>query len=926
MEKCRFLIILLTLSIIFFASETTISFSENQDDAVRLLEEGESLYRSGNAAEALKKFETGLQICEKLHSKEGMCTFLYNLANLYCRLGNYKKALEYSEKAYIKNKEIGNEQYELWILMIAGMASEGIGNYQNALDYSEQALRSNRKTGDKNIEMNLFLNIGGIYYKLGDYAKAEEFTLKSLTLSKEIGDESNEGDCLNNLGNIYLTYGDYYNAIKYLQQAIELKQNIGEMNDVGESLTNIGSIYNRIGNHQKAIDYYMKASKIFYAKNNRKGIQATLNNVGNVYIKLGDYNSALECLKSSLKITQENGDLPGEGQVLSNIGLIYMKFREYDIANKHFQEALKISQKIHAHDLNITSLINMGRIYYGTNDNNKSMNCLKQALDLNNDINDYELKFKILIGMGLTSEKMKLDEKAIDYYIKAIDVLESVRGKLKIEDYKISFFQDRVDIYGVLVDLLLINNKYKDAWNYIERSKARTLLDIVGNRKIHFREKSSPEIIKKEVDIDNKISSLRSIMEKEKDTGRQKVFFNQIEDLQKEYEEVIEKVKISNPEYTSLRSVQITSLEEIQNLIEKDSLLIEYFIGKEKSYLFIIDKSNLIVIKISQNEEQLGEKISALQERIITQSPCDVQIKSLSEVLLPSEARVAMKGKKRLIIIPHSLLHHLSFSMLVDENGDYLVKNYQILTEPSASVWKLCLDKKRNKNEAIAAYALGDLQVVFQDEYKEDDIRKKKQSGDLAVRGTIVMSPDLVRVGLPPLPASKEEVDSIGALYPGGTILVGKEMTSEKVRDTIKGKSIVHFATHGVLDPLHPLFSGLVLSDKILTTTDIFSLDMDANLVVLSACNTAGGKLYSGDDIIGLSRAFMYIGSPVIVASLWRVSDVSTAELMKNFYQELKTGKSEGQAMREAQLKTMENYSHPYYWAPFVVIGESRKK
>ncbi|MCL5773529.1 MAG: CHAT domain-containing protein [Firmicutes bacterium] len=275
-----------------------------------------------------------------------------------------------------------------------------------------------------------------------------------------------------------------------------------------------------------------------------------------------------------------------------------------------------------------------------------------------------------------------------------------------------------------------------------------------------------------------------------------------------------------------------------------------------------------------------------------------------------------MKGKKKLIIVPHSVLHYLPFAMLVDSNGDYLVKNYQILTQPSASVYMLCLNKKKSKGEKLEAYAIGDIAVSFGE--------KKENKKEVSLRGTIVMSPELMREGLSPLPGTEDEVKEISKVYPDGKVLIGNKATIEQVKTSVGNGTLVHFATHGILDSRHPLFSGLVFYDGILTTSDIFSLNLKANMVVLSACNTAGGGISSGDEIVGISRAFMYAGTPTVVASLWSISDVSTVQLMKDFYRKLKQGESKAAALQEAQKYMMKSteYSHPYYWAPFILIGD----
>ncbi len=251
--------------------------------------------------------------------------------------------------------------------------------------------------------------------------------------------------------------------------------------------------------------------------------------------------------------------------------------------------------------------------------------------------------------------------------------------------------------------------------------------------------------------------------------------------------------------------------------------------------------------------------------------------------------------------------------MLVDSDGAWLVKRCEIITEPSASVWKFCLDKKGSQSSELAAYALGGVEANF-------DAMRSDTETDLDI-----LSPETTRGMMAPLPATEDEVNDIAALYPGGTVLIGDTMTSLQVKNTIKKKRRIHFATHGILDPGHPLFSGLLLYDGLLTVKDVFSLEFDADLVVLSACNTGVGELSGGDEIVGMSRAFMYAGAPTVVASLWSVSDESTAMLMKSFYGHMKEGESAGSALRHAQVELMEKYPHPFYWAPFILMGSPGK-
>lgn len=511
--------------------------------------------------------------------------------------------------------------------------------------------------------------------------------------------------------------------------------------------------------------------------------------------------------------------------------------------------------------------------------------------------------------MGLIYEKTGDDEHALEYLIKAADDLESLRSRLTVEEHKMSFMMNRMMIYESLIRLLLKQSRIQDAWSYAERAKARAFLDMMGNRRVHPKTGASSELAAKAEELDDAIMEQRALLENEESRKKRPEIYARLTELQKAYEENLERLKISNPEYASMRSVNVASLEETQGTLDKDSLILEYFIGSEKSTLFIIGQNNLDAVELNATSEAIRERVISLRNKISSKSLDAEHLEALSRILLPEKALDAINGKRRLIIIPHSSLHYLPFSLLKDSKGRQLVKNFDILISPSASVWRLCMARKKARDEKFLGLALGDTAVSFREGTKG------------AVRGTIALSPQLTREGLPPLPGTKKEVEEIGALFSRKQILIGADMRSDRVGKEIRGKDIVHFATHGLLDPRHPIFSGLVLSDRILTTAEIFDLDIDAGLVVLSACNTAGGELSGGDDIVGISRAFMYAGAPMVIASLWSVSDESTAALMQSFYRELKSGGDVAEALRRAELDTMRQYPDPYNWAPFILIG-----
>ncbi|MCL5773948.1 MAG: tetratricopeptide repeat protein [Firmicutes bacterium] len=909
----------------------------------------------GDYLKALDYHQKALKIFEELNDKSGAGKSLNNIGLVYESLGEYQKALDYYQQSLKIYNEIGNKLDVRSVLNNMGTINYSLGNYQQALDYFQQvikldedfedkngvgddllnigyiyfssgdyakaldyfqkALKIKEETGDKSGVESDFTSIGLVHYSLGDYRKSLDYHQKALNIALQIGNKSGAANCFTNIGVVYRSLGDYQKALYFYQNALKIFEDTGDKDGIGSALNNMGSVYYYLSDYEKALDYYQRALKIEEEIGNKKGIMVNLSALGVIYYSLGDDRKALDYQQKALKIAEETGNRNVTGDALNNIGLVYDHLGEHQKALDQYMRAFKIYEEIGDRSGMGSASDNIGLLYYLLGDYAKSLDYYQKALKIYEEIGDADGTCKSLSGVGLSYKGLKKADEAIDILSRAVKALEEIRGKLKVEEQKTSFMQNKLILYEELIELLLQKGRDEDAWEYTERAKARTFLDMLGNQKIDFKAGASLDIMNKEEELSQEITAAMSDIQKENNTENAEKLRLHLKELKKEYEDTLEKLKISNPEYASFKTVEVSSLKEIQKNLDAGTLLLEYFTGLKKSYLFIVDKSSIKVVEIPENENQLEEKISEVLKRVAGKAPLKEELTSLSNILI-KPAWESMKGKSKLIIIPHSSLHYLPFAMLVDSKGDYLIENFQILTQPSASVWLLCIKKPKEKGEKLAAYAIGDISISFGG--------KTKSQKAVSVRGTPVMSDEILRGGLPPLPGTKEEVEEIARIYAGGKIFVGKKATIEDVKKNAAKGTLVHFATHGILDSSYPLFSGLVFSDGILTTSDIFGLDLKANLVVLSACNTAGGRISNGDEIVGISRAFMYAGTPTVIATLWSIADVSTAELMQDFYKRLKQGKSKGAALQEAQKDMLKNseYSHPYYWAPFLLIGD----
>jgi CHAT domain-containing protein len=353
---------------------------------------------------------------------------------------------------------------------------------------------------------------------------------------------------------------------------------------------------------------------------------------------------------------------------------------------------------------------------------------------------------------------------------------------------------------------------------------------------------------------------------------------------------------MENPEYTSFISVNPLSLSEIQSLMDKDTVIIEYFLGKDNSYLWIIGRDNFNSVILNFTEKEITEQVKTCREMICedmtTKKITDNRWRIISQKLynmLLKDLEKYLKGKKIILIAPHRILYYLPFQILIDNTGRLFVEKYETGYLPSASVLKYCQDKNKFRKESLLAFELGNMKI-----------------GDLS-----------------PLPGTEDEIKAIIPYFHKNEIYAASHMTTDILYEKGDKFDILHFATHSILDSASPLFSSLVFSDRKLNVYEIFDLNLKSYLICLSACRTGLGEETNGDEFVGLSRAFIYAGTPSICSSLWDVSDVSTAKLMERFYYYLRHN-NKTEAMRLAQLDIIKAYPHPFFWAPFVLTGDWR--
>ncbi|MBP0022296.1 MAG: tetratricopeptide repeat protein [Cyanobacteria bacterium SBLK] len=943
-------------------------------------------YRSlGHYNKAIDYHEQSLAISRELSNRWGMARAFNNLGLVYEALGKYRKAIEYHEQSLAIARELGDPQGVGYSLGNLGGIYELLGEYSRAIEYYQQSLTIVREIGDRSGERKSLNNLGLVYEALGEYSKAIEYYQQSLTIAREIGDRSGEGKSLNNLGSVSSLLGEYSKAIEYHQQSLTIAREIGDRSGEGKSLNNLGFVYEALGEYAKAIDYHQQSLAIDREINNPSGEGKSLNNLGNVYRSLGEYKRAIDYFQQSLAIFQAIGSRVGESSALGNLGNISDLLGEYTNAIDYYQQSLAIFQKIGSRAGESSALGALGNVYHSLEEDRRAIDYYQQSLTLKREIGDRAGEGIVLGNLGIIYDSQGQYERAIAYHQRSliiaqkigdrsgegisrqnlalvkyqqgnfaealkdieasIAIAESIRTEVDNPDLRQSFFATVSNRYQLYIDILMQLHREnphrgynKQAFQASEKNRARTLTEILTEANLNIRQNVDPQLLQEEQHQIRELSNLeKRRLELTSSSYANEDLERLIRDrdaLLKQLSDLETRIRRENSAYADLKYPQPLTLAEIQrDILDDDTLLLEYALGSERSYLFVVGKNEFAVYKLPprQEIERAAEKYAiALQAE--DRNPL-AEGKAIAHMLLNPIAD-RLKGQ-RLAIVADGKLHRLPFGALPWGAGGAsgagiapLLANHEIVNFSSAS--SLAIQRKQTENRPPAAQKI----AVF-----ADPVFSKR---DPRLSGEVATSPDnslleLFRDGCQSfdrLPHTRTEAENILSLIPDNQEFLAMGFAADRATATraeLAQYQILHLSTHGCIQD-NPQLSGLALSlydkngkqkDGFLRLQDIYNLQLNADLVVLSACQTGIGEEVSGEGVVGLTRGFLYAGATRVTVSLWNVSDIATANLMSDYYQNMINEEMKpATALREAQLQMWREGEYPYKWAAFIMQGD----
>jgi CHAT domain-containing protein/tetratricopeptide (TPR) repeat protein len=728
-----------------------------------------------------------------------------------------------------------------------------------------------------------------------DYSKAIACYQQNLELARLSRDDPREGYALNNLGATYYAIGNYEKAISYQQQRLAQAESRADLLGKGQAFIGLGAAYGAIGNYKKAIEYYEQSLEVAHSLKSADLEASILRNLGLVYYAKKEYTRALEYQEQSLAIAKQQRDRRGEALALSNLGLVHYSLTDYAKAIDEQKQSLAIAKELRDRFVQGRALENLGIAYYAVKNYSQAIESYQQSLAIARELSDRHAEGRALSNLGDALYKAKQPAEAIKALFLAIEIWESLRSNLKNNDLNlISIFETQETSYSTLQEVLANQNQHKEALEIAERGRAQAFVRLLTNR---FSAQSAQATLKSS-ETQIKPINIQEIKQIAKEHNSTLVSYSIIkEDIEADGQRKVQDselyIWVTQPTgQIEFRRISLNGLAEEETLLKT-----------------LITKSRCFSPNCVRNKQRSKPATNPSRTLpIVEQRFLNSSLQELYQLLIePIADLLPLDPTSRIIFIPQESLFLVPFAALQDTAGNYLIEKHTILTAPSIQV--LSLTKKQ----------------------------QQLASGKGAV---VVGNPTMPSVGFngnqPPqklasLPHAEAEAIAIAQLL-NVEPLTGDKATKVAVLQQIERARIVHLATHGILDDVGgfgvPGVIALAPSkgdSGLLTASEIFNLRLNAELVVLSACNTGRGRI-TGDGVIGLSRSFIAAGVPSVVVSLWSVPDESTADLMAEFYRQMQLTPDIAQALRKAMLVTLVKHPNPVDWAAFTLIGEAEKR
>jgi len=809
---------------------------------------------------------------------------------------------------------LGDRAREAEVLSILGSSHRALLRPRDALGFYRQALALFRTHGDERRAIRTLQNLGALHQSLGEPETALSCFEEALALSRRLGDRAAEAGTLHLLGGVREALGDFEGALESDEQALGLWSSLGDRRHAAKTLLHLASVQQALGQIAPSLDTARRALASLSPEESPRDAAEALRLIGDAEARSGHPAQAFEHLQRALVIQRKENDRRGEGLTLNDLGWTYIVNGQWQQAHVALSLALVRFQELEDRPTEAAMLAHLGWTENELGRPQAAEEDCGRALPVLSALRD-PIEANALLCLGEARRRRGDLAGAREAVEAGIERIETLRSAAAGPAARTSFFAANQRFYETEIALLMAAGHAADALAVSEQARARGLLDLLAAAHADLRQGVDPALLRREEELRAQINAAdrrrRAGTATEADLRR---LLDQLDRAQAA-------IRRASPRYAALTQPRPLSLREIQRqVVDRDTLLLEYALGREKSFLWAVTLESLDSFELpprAEIEEAVRNAMALLTapDRTLARRPTETALAALSQTLLGPAA--GLLQSKRLVIAGDGALLYLPFAALpVPGSEENLIDHHEIVTLPSAS--SLAVLRRETDGRPPAPETLA---VVADPAFAQADPRAPRFA---------------------PLPWSRQEAETILGEAPPDSRFAA--LGAEASRATVlSGRlarfRIVHFATHGVLDTADPELSGIALAqvdrqgrlldDGFLRAHEIYALHLPADLVVLSACRTALGPVIRGEGLAGMTRGFFYAGARSVLVSLWEVDDQATAELMRLFYRGmLHDHRPPAAALRAAQtaLRREPGWESPSFWAGFVLQGDWRQE
>jgi CHAT domain-containing protein len=943
--------------------------------------------------QAINLYQKALNVNQRLSDQQGKMESLNRIGRVSASLGENDQAerhltrvLQYYKQQSGVAVSAPDERLNAEALSYMGEVSYSKGDLIKALDFIKRALAMWTEVGDRRGEAAARRIFGHTLIHSGDPQKALTEFERAMALYRAVEDRRGEALSVTAKGTIHSLAGEEQLALASHLEARSIFRRLGDHQSEGVTLNGIGQAYEDLNEKLTALDNYKQALKLFEGNEGLDFAAGTEYEIARLYRSMNNLEQALVHYKRCITLSQRTKKRRIEAFALRDIATIYSSKGRRRETLGQYNKVLKLYRDIGDLRGQAITLLSIGDLFYMAGEKQKALDFYKQALPLARDSGDREKEVFALYQIARAARDCDALDDALSHIEQSLQLIETLRTYVSSPDLRSSYFASVRQNYGLYIDLLMQLDRRRPGQGFAalalrasESARARSLLEVLGEANMNIRYGVDQSLLERERHLEqllNAKAQYRVQLSSSKQTQAEAAEVSrEIRQLTAEYQVVQAQLRESNPRYVNLTRPDPLSLKEIQAEIrDGDTILLEYYLGDERSYLWAVSSDSFSsyelparatleeaareVYALLTARQRIGEKINAAYQAHVAEADRQYGEKALALSQMLLGPVVSQLGNKRLLVVTEGVLQYIPFEALPSPDAEQtgvaslslddlplLVSRHEIISLPSISTLAAIRKERPSATSPKKVVA-----ILADPVFEQDDPRVPKAENLLAGTAPAQTQPAEMRLalrdfgelnGVPRLPYTLQEAEAILALTSADKRMVATGFQASRatvINSQLSQYQVVHFATHGLIDNEHPELSGILLSfvnergeqeNGFLQLHDIYSLNLSSTLVVLSACRTGLGKDVTGEGLVGLTRGFMYAGSKSVLASLWKVDDRATAELMGHFYSAMLRDKlPPAAALRQAKetLRRQTPWRAPYYWAAFVLQGEYHER